>query len=374
MSRCVRLSFVSILALAACASSPERRYVRGASQRAARTSRTSRSTAASKQAMQGYRRFLEATPTSRMAPEAMRRLADLQLEKAVRNHRRQRRSWSCRLRSRRSLRRTRSADAAVAKRPHRPPPRNASRTRNSSGARRRCSELAATPSDPGLLELGRPSRGRARWKPSNSTSRCSPNTRPTSATTKCSTRWRARMTSSGGRTRRWASCEHLVADCPIRGTSTRCSSGAANTSSREGSIRDAEKPPMRRSSRWNARSEYYELAFYKLGWTLYKQEFYEEALHRVHGAAGLQGVHRLRLRPEARGRRGTTSRGHVSRHQPELLEPRRPRRASGVLRGKRQPQLRGPDLPQPCRVLPREASLPGRDGSLRLVRRSASAA
>jgi TolA-binding protein len=28
------------------------------------------------------------------------------------------------------------------------------------------------------------------------------------------------------------------------------------------------------------RSEYYELALYKLGWTLYKQEFYDEALHR----------------------------------------------------------------------------------------------
>ena len=29
-----------------------------------------------------------------------------------------------------------------------------------------------------------------------------------------------------------------------------------------------------------AASSYYELALYKLGWTLYKQEFYEEALHR----------------------------------------------------------------------------------------------
>jgi tetratricopeptide (TPR) repeat protein len=29
-----------------------------------------------------------------------------------------------------------------------------------------------------------------------------------------------------------------------------------------------------------AQSSYYELALYKLGWTLYKQEFYEEALHR----------------------------------------------------------------------------------------------
>src|SRR5262245_34637203 len=33
------------------------------------------------QAMQGYRRFLEETPETTMTPEAMRRLADLQLEK-----------------------------------------------------------------------------------------------------------------------------------------------------------------------------------------------------------------------------------------------------------------------------------------------------
>src|SRR5712692_3769391 len=33
------------------------------------------------QAMQSYRRFLEETPETAMTPEAMRRLADLQLEK-----------------------------------------------------------------------------------------------------------------------------------------------------------------------------------------------------------------------------------------------------------------------------------------------------
>src|SRR6185369_1916559 len=33
------------------------------------------------QAMEGYRRFLEETPETAMTPEAMRRLADLQLEK-----------------------------------------------------------------------------------------------------------------------------------------------------------------------------------------------------------------------------------------------------------------------------------------------------
>src|SRR5213593_3427445 len=33
------------------------------------------------QAMQGYRRFLEETPETAMTPEAMRRLADLEIEK-----------------------------------------------------------------------------------------------------------------------------------------------------------------------------------------------------------------------------------------------------------------------------------------------------
>ena len=33
------------------------------------------------QAMEGYRRFLEETPETEMTPEAMRRLADLQIEK-----------------------------------------------------------------------------------------------------------------------------------------------------------------------------------------------------------------------------------------------------------------------------------------------------
>ena len=40
------------------------------------------------------------------------------------------------------------------------------------------------------------------------------------------------------------------------------------------------RPPIRRSSAWAPASSYYELALYKLGWTFYKQEFYEEALHK----------------------------------------------------------------------------------------------
>ena len=55
--------------------------------------------------------------------------------------------------------------------------------------------------------------------------------------------------------------------------------------------------------RLGAGSSYYELALYKLGWTFYKQEFYEEALRQVHGAARLQGVDRLRLRSRRTRRR-----------------------------------------------------------------------
>ena len=43
--------------------------------------------------------------------------------------------------------------------------------------------------------------------------------------------------------------------------------------------RDAERAYQAITS-MGARSEYYELALYKLGWTLYKQDFYEDALHQ----------------------------------------------------------------------------------------------
>ena len=44
----------------------------------------------------------------------------------------------------------------------------------------------------------------------------------------------------------------------------------------------------------------------------------------VHRASRLQGLDRLRLRAGARRGRGTANRGHLPRHQPGLLEPRRP--------------------------------------------------
>ena len=59
----------------------------------------------------------------------------------------------------------------------------------------------------------------------------------------------------------------------------RCSSGAPSSSSRAGNFA-TPKARTRPSSLSGTRSDYYELALYKLGWTLYKQEFYDEALHK----------------------------------------------------------------------------------------------
>ena len=67
----------------------------------------------------------------------------------------------------------------------------------------------------------------------------------------------------------------------FRSTTTRCSSGAASTSSRGAAI---STPRSAYSSviGLGAGSSYHELALYKLGWTFYKQELYEEALHEIH--------------------------------------------------------------------------------------------
>jgi hypothetical protein len=75
---------------------------------------------------------------------------------------------------------------------------------------------------------------------------------------------------------------------------------------RRANISSARSIAMRRARMRRMRlgvSEYYELALAKLGWTLYKQEFYEEALHRYFSAARLQGGERLRLRCDTKRRR-----------------------------------------------------------------------
>ena len=129
--------------------------------------------------------------------------------------------------------------------------------------------------------------------------------------------------------------ERLIATpTRTRCTTTKCSSGAASTSSRAGSSA-TPRAPTQRSSRWAPSSSYYELALYKLGLDALQAGVLRGSAAPVHGAARLQGLDRLRLRPAARGGRRAARRGHVPRHQPELLQPRRPGSRAGVLRGQR---------------------------------------
>ena len=92
-------------------------------------------------------------------------------------------------------------------------------------------------------------------------------------------------------------------------------------------------------------SSFYELSLYKLGWSLYKQEFYEEALHQVLRVARLQSSDRLRLRREARRGRGAPDRRYVAGRQSESVQPGRSRGDRRVLRDQRKSRLRRSRLP-----------------------------
>ena len=118
--------------------------------------------------------------------------------------------------------------------------------------------------------------------------------------------------------------------------------------------RDAEER-LRGDHRDGPGSEYYELALYKLGWTLYKQEMYDEALHRyvalldykVSIGYDFDGEHE-----EGDERRIADTFRVISLSFSNLGGPEA---VQAVLRRERQAQLRGPHLQQPRRVLPRRS-------------------
>ena len=80
--RAVRLALIvaPALVVAACAARPDKRTLASLHQVSADT-REVQVDKGLDQAMQGYRRFLDETPDNNLTPEAMRRLADLKVEK-----------------------------------------------------------------------------------------------------------------------------------------------------------------------------------------------------------------------------------------------------------------------------------------------------
>ena len=253
----------------------------------------------------GYRRFLEEAPESALTPEAMRRLADLKLEKEYGIPRWRRGPVA--LRRPRPRRRPSTAPTGVRRAAslRRPATTRVRRGLRAARGRRARGPIACgnEPVDVTICRaVARASRaGSARG---DRALRRDPRglSRTTSTTTACSTRRRAPTTSWGAADEAIAVIEELIARYPgLARTSTRSSSAGPSTSSRGRRYLDAEEAYAR--SRIGARlSEFYELALYKLGWTLYKQELHAEALDQYVGPARSQGRHRVRLRPDRRTR------------------------------------------------------------------------
>ena len=218
------------------------------------------------QAMLQYRRFLEDAPENAMTPEAMRRLADLQLEKQFGIH---------------------NADA----RPREfEAPQPALALTDTSNLERNMSTGTASRESDGISSGAPPARTQPR-QPATTVKRSQGPLEAIALYDKLLTEYpnyeqrdkvlyqQARAYDELGRTdEAIATMERLIKDDPKSSTSTKCSSDAASTSSRA-------TFPRRRAAYTaitdlGSKDSYYELALYKLGWTLYKQEFYEEALQK----------------------------------------------------------------------------------------------
>lgn len=227
------------------------------------------------QAMQGYRRFLEETPETAMTPEAMRRLADLKLEKQFGI-----RTGDAKPRE--------MAAPATASAPQRPGA-DASRPGTAAGSRESDEDFEQrTTAASGLTwagDDGAAGAARAAADPASANEAIAlydkllaeyPNYKDSDQILY----QKARAFDELGRTEdAIATMERLVRANPQ-------SSHVDEVQYRRGEyffmrrrFRDAESA-YGAVIALGARSSYYELALYKLGWTLYKQEFYEDALNK----------------------------------------------------------------------------------------------
>jgi tetratricopeptide (TPR) repeat protein len=228
------------------------------------------------QAMQGYRRFLEETPETAMTPEAMRRLADLKLEKQFGI-----RTGDAKPREMAAPATASAAQSAGA---------DASRTGTAAAGSRESDEdfeqRASAASGLGWAgDDGASGAARAAADPASANEAIAlydkllaeyPNYKDSDQILY----QKARAFDELGRTEdAIATMERLV----------RANPGSSHVD--EVQYRRGEYFFMRRRFRdaesaygaviaVGARSSYYELALYKLGWTLYKQEFYEDALNK----------------------------------------------------------------------------------------------
>jgi tetratricopeptide (TPR) repeat protein len=230
------------------------------------------------QAMQNYRRFLDETPQTVMTPEAMRRLADLQLEKQFGIHAgdtkpREMAAPEKGARSETAL--TGSASGAVSDRAA-----AVGSLESDQDFERRTTAEAGIPAgansqaDP--LRIGADSDG-----PLEAIALYNRllNEFPSYKNSDQVLYQMARAYDELGRTEEsMETMERLISTNPnsLHYDEVQYRRGEYFFTRRK--FRDAESA-YSAVTKLGAKSSYYELALYKLGWTFYKQEFYEEALH-----------------------------------------------------------------------------------------------
>jgi outer membrane protein assembly factor BamD (BamD/ComL family) len=272
------------LALLACAEHPEKDTLASLHQVPADTS-DAQVTEGLDKAMESYRRFLDETPDGALSPEAMRRLADLKVEKEY------------------GLLGDGKLVEVPAQSPPMPAPASVSKIDAQSGRRtpskaieasivdaerdleRRAANTQSVVSADELAELKLPEgadRSLERAGPAEAIRLYDALLAkyPSYAFRDQVLYQKARACDELGRTAdAMKVMEQLIAEHPGSRYLDEVQFRRAEHFFTRKKYRDAEHAYAAIVT-MGPGSEYYELALYKLGWTLYKQEFYEEALHR----------------------------------------------------------------------------------------------
>ena len=227
------------------------------------------------QAMQGYRRYLDETPRTAMTPEAMRRLADLQLEKEFG------------VRGDGKLIELAAPEEAAATEPTRAPTAAtgvAGLAESDREFERRTTAAAAmTPARDGALAM--PAGTAAATPPSGPLEAIALYDRllaeyPHFEHNDQVLYQKARAYDELGRTEEaMETMERLVSLHPHSDHYDEVQFRRGEYYFTRRKFREAESA-YQAIVGMGTSSTYYELAIYKLGWTLYKQEFYDEAQHR----------------------------------------------------------------------------------------------
>ena len=233
------------------------------------------------QAMQQYRSFLEKTPETAMTPEAMRRLADLQLEK----------QFGIRTDRPRAMAAPQLAQALAAAQPSRPNPTAAIA---SAGLRESDQDFEQRTT----AEAGIPAGNNAGASTADAVRGVADPEGPLEAIAlynRLLTEYpsyknsdkvlyqMARAYDELGRTEEaMETMERLIRANPNSGHYDEVQFRRGEYFFTRRKYRDAENA-YSEISKLGSKSSYYELALYKLGWTFYKQDLYEEALHKYMG-------------------------------------------------------------------------------------------